>query len=136
MNSGRKCLRLIAKWMAAKLMLFLYACSPDRDKNTEASKPLPATIEKGKQLFHARCINCHRINQEIAGPALKGVEARWPDQQKLYAFIRNSEEVIRNDKYARELWLKYNQTQMLAQPDLADADIRAVLDYINSVSEN
>ena len=64
-----------------------------------------------------------------------GVETRWPDKQKLYAFIRNSQLVIRTDTYARELWLKYNQTLMTAQPDLSDTDIRAVLDYINSASE-
>ena len=71
----------------------------------------------------------------MTGPALKGVEDRWPDKQKMYAFIRNSTEVIKTDKYAKDLWLKYNQTMMLPHPDLKDEDIRAILDYINSVSE-
>ncbi len=116
-------------------MLFLCACSTTQEKNPGTHKPSPAIIEKGQRLFTTRCVMCHRINQEITGPALKGVETRWPDKQKLYAFIRNSEQVIRYDQYARELWLRYNQTPMLAQPDLADADIRAVLDYISSASE-
>jgi len=75
------------------------------------------------------------INKELTGPALKGVESRWPDTAKMYAFIRNSEAVIGSDKYARELWLQYNQTAMNKHPDLTDADIRAILDYIKSVSE-
>ena len=70
----------------------------------------------------------------MTGPALKGVEDRWPDKEKLYAFIRNSEEVIRNDKYARELWLEWNQTQMLPHPDLTDDDIAAILGYVKGVS--
>lgn len=122
---------MLGSWIIA-----LYACSSSNDKHTEDAKKLPVNAEKGKLIFYTRCASCHKVNQEITGPALKGVEARWPDKQKLYAFIRNSEEVIRKDKYARELWLQYNQTIMLAQPDLTDADIRAVLDYINSVSEN
>lgn len=75
------------------------------------------------------------VNKDMSGPALRGVEDRWPDKQKLYAFIRNSEEVIRKDKYARELWLEWNQTLMLPHPDLTDEDISALLDYIRSVSQ-
>lgn len=71
----------------------------------------------------------------MTGPALKGVEGRWPDQKKLYDFIRNSEEVIRSDKYARELWLEWNQTPMLPHPDLKDEEIRSILDYIKQTSE-
>jgi cytochrome c551/c552 len=75
------------------------------------------------------------VNKDMTGPALKGVEDRWPDKEKLYAFIRNSEEVIRNDKYARELWLQWNQTAMLPHPDLKDEDINAILGYIKATSQ-
>jgi hypothetical protein len=76
------------------------------------------------------------VNKEMTGPALRGVENRWPDKNKLYAFIRNSEEIIKTDPYAHSLWMQYNQTPMNKQPDLTDAQIRQVLDYINSVSVN
>lgn len=72
----------------------------------------------------------------MTGPALRGVEERWPDKLKLYSFIRNSEEIIKTDEYARNLWLQFNQTSMTPHPDLTDAQIRQVLDYINSVSVN
>ena len=71
----------------------------------------------------------------MTGPALRGVESRWPDKEKLYAFIRNSQEIIAKDKYARELWLQFNQTLMLSHPDLTDAQIDQILGYIKSVSE-
>lgn len=94
-----------------------------------------ANDERGKKLFYNKCASCHMVNKDMSGPALRGVEDRWPDKEKLYAFIRNSEEVIRSDKYARELWLQWNQTVMLPHPDLTDADIRAILDYIKRVQQ-
>ncbi|CAN5518204.1 hypothetical protein BH10BAC3_BH10BAC3_18330 [soil metagenome] len=71
----------------------------------------------------------------MTGPALRGVESRWPDKEKLHAFIRNSQEIIAKDKYARELWLQFNQTVMLPHPDLTDSQISQILGYIESVSE-
>ncbi len=118
------------------VLILMNACS-----NAETA-PEPKTIavenignnEQGKKLFYAKCASCHMVNKDMSGPALKGVEDRWSDKEKLYAFIRNSEEIIGKDKYARELWLEWNQTQMLPHPDLTDTDIRAILDYINQVS--
>lgn len=114
----------------------LAACSsapPPEEPKTIAQSDLAAN-ELGKKLFYAKCASCHMVNKDMTGPALKGVEDRWPDKQKLYAFIRNSEAVIKEDKYARELWLQWNQTAMLPHPDLTDSDIRAILDYIKKVS--
>ena len=71
----------------------------------------------------------------MTGPALKNVEARWPDKQKLYAFIRNSQQVIKEDKYAHELWLTFNQTIMPEHKDLSDHDIEAILHYIQLAGE-
>lgn len=118
------------------LFLLLSACSPPEqvpEPKTIATENL-APDETGKKLFYGKCASCHMINKDMTGPALKGVEDRWPDKEKLYAFIRNSEEVIRNDKYARELWLEWNQTRMLPHPDLTDGDIAAILGYIKEVS--
>ena len=91
--------------------------------------------EQGKKLFYTKCASCHMVNKDMTGPALRGVKDRWPDKEKLYAFIRNSEAIIQKDKYARELWLEWNQTAMLPHPDLTDDDIGAILNYIDSVSE-
>jgi len=117
-------------------IIFFIACTspePAPEPKTIATTDL-APNETGKKLFYAKCASCHMVNKDMTGPALKGVEDRWPDKEKLYAFIRNSEEVIRNDKYARELWLEWNQTAMLPHPDLTDDDIKAILDYVKNVS--
>ncbi len=90
--------------------------------------------ENGKRLFYSNCASCHMVNKDMTGPALKGVESRWPDRQKLFSFIRNSEAMIGNDKYARELWLTWNQTAMPAHPNLTDTDIEYILVYIAQVT--
>ena len=116
--------------------VFSLACNnpePAPEPKTIAATDL-APNETGKKLFYAKCASCHMVNKDMTGPALKGVEDRWPDKEKLFAFIRNSEEVIRSDKYARELWLEWNQTAMLPHPDLKDEDIQAILDYIKQVA--
>jgi cytochrome c551/c552 len=119
------------------MMQLLIACStpePTPEPKSIATENIGAD-ETGKKLFYAKCASCHMVNKEMTGPALKGVEDRWPDKKKLYAFIRNSEEVIRSDKYARELWLEWNQTMMLPHPDLTDDDIKAILDYVKQVTQ-
>jgi mono/diheme cytochrome c family protein len=125
------------QWILLLFIISLSGCSsPD---NKSSGKPVPLTVtstwQQGKQLFYDKCASCHMINKEMTGPALRGVESRWPDKEKLYAFIRNSQEIIAKDKYARELWLQFNQTIMLSHPDLTDAQIDQILGYIKSVSE-
>jgi len=118
------------------LLAITFISCGGNENNSDNTEPVKiAAHGVGKQLFYGRCANCHMINKELTGPALKGAETRWPDKEKLYAFIRNSEAVIKEDKYARGLWLKYNQTAMNPHPDLTDDQIKQIFGYINSVSE-
>jgi mono/diheme cytochrome c family protein len=118
--------------------LMLAGCGATTDKHVETKREISGAKsgnDAGKKLFYTKCASCHMVNKELSGPALRGVLNRWPDKQKLYAFIRNSEEVINSDQYARELWLRYNQTMMNKNEDLTDEDISNILEYIESVSE-
>lgn len=90
---------------------------------------------EGKKLFQTKCASCHMVNKELTGPALKGVEDRWPNKQMLYAFIKNSEAVIATDSYAKTLWQQYNLTIMPPHPDLTDENITNILKYVQAVSE-
>ena len=110
-------------------------CSSQPSNNpSPAGVDKPVAFEEGKTIFTTRCASCHMVNKEMTGPALRGVEDRWPDRKKLYACIRNSEELIKTDAYAHNLWMQYNQTPMNKHLDLTDAQIEQVLGYINSVS--
>ncbi len=89
--------------------------------------------QDGKQLFNQKCASCHAVDKKLVGPALKGVEDRWPEKAQLYEWIRNSAAVVKSG-YPRavEVYNEYNKLQMTAFPELKDADIDAILTYINT----
>lgn len=92
---------------------------------------MSAAAEQGKELFMSNCASCHAVKKDLVGPALAGVQDRWPNKKLLYKYIRNSETVIKENSYAKELWLKWNKTVMTAFPNLKDAEIAAILAYID-----
>ena len=90
--------------------------------------------QDGKALFSANCASCHAVNKKLTGPALAGVEDRWPDKQNLYAWIKNSAAFLKTgDAYANNLYNEYNKVAMNNFPGLSDADIDAILAYIKTV---
>jgi mono/diheme cytochrome c family protein len=94
---------------------------------------LQVQAQDGKQLFNQKCASCHAVDKQLVGPALKGVEDRWPEKAQLYDWIRNSAAVVKSG-YPRavEVYNQYNKVQMTAFPELKDADIDAILVYINN----
>ncbi|MEO0000840.1 MAG: hypothetical protein RL766_886 [Bacteroidota bacterium] len=84
-------------------------------------------------LCNNKCASCHAIDKKLVGPALKGVEDRWDDKAMLYDWVRNSAAVIKKG-YPRAVavYNEYNKVQMTAFPELKDADIDAILGYINT----
>jgi mono/diheme cytochrome c family protein len=90
--------------------------------------------QDGKALFSQNCASCHAVNKKLTGPALAGVEDRWPEKKNLYAWIKNSAAFLKTgDAYANKLYNEYNKTAMNNFPGLADADIDAILAYIKTV---
>lgn len=88
--------------------------------------------QDGKTLFQQKCASCHAIDKQLAGPALRGVEDRWPNKTDLYAWIRNSAALIKaGHPRAVEVYNQFNKVQMTAFPELKDAEIDAILGYIN-----
>lgn len=89
--------------------------------------------QEGKALFNQKCASCHAIDKKLIGPALAGVEDRWPDKGQLYSWIRNSAAVIKSG-YPRavEVYNEYQKIQMTAFPELTDKNIDDILAYINT----
>lgn len=97
-----------------------------------------ASADAGKALFTANCASCHAKNMKTAltGPALAGVEGRWSNQADLYAWIRNSQAMIKKGHpRSVELWNQYKPTVMTAFPTLKDEEIASMLLYINGVAD-
>ncbi|MFN5930145.1 MAG: c-type cytochrome, partial [Sphingobacteriales bacterium] len=40
--------------------------------------------QDGKAIFQQKCAACHAVDKNLTGPALKGVEERWPAKADLY----------------------------------------------------
>jgi mono/diheme cytochrome c family protein len=90
--------------------------------------------QDGKTLFQTNCASCHQVHKKLTGPALAGVEDRWPNKKNLYAWIRNSAAFLKTgDAYANNLYNEYNKVAMNQFPGLTDGEIDAMLAYIKSV---
>lgn len=92
-----------------------------------------AKAQDGKALFQQKCASCHAIDKNLTGPALRGVEDRWPNKADLYSWIRNSAALVKaGHPRAVEVFNQFNKIQMTAFPELKDAEIDAILAYINT----
>jgi cytochrome c551/c552 len=92
--------------------------------------------QDGKALFQSNCASCHNPIKQITGPALKGVTSRVPDQKLLHAWIRNNTAVLASgNKYFNDLYNQFSKTPMNTFPGLSDAEIDAILKYIETYPE-
>lgn len=93
-------------------------------KHTEESKA-------GQVLFDNNCATCHKVNKNLTGPALMGIEDRVKDRQLLYRWIRNNAAVLQSgNRYFNDLYKTWNQTPMNNFPSLTDKEIDQILAYI------
>lgn len=102
----------------------------DASKKPDGAAVDQAVIDQGSSLFKQNCTTCHAINDVVVGPALKDVHKRrqlpW-----IVSFIHNSTKVIASgDQYAVDLYNKYNKTQMTSFPNLSEAEISSIVEYI------
>ena len=93
-----------------------------------------ASIKKGKDLFKTNCKACHKINQDMVGPALKGVTERQ-SKEWLMNFIAFPFKVIASgDEHAITMFEKFG-SEMTSFPTLSNEDKKAILAYIESQPE-
>jgi cytochrome c551/c552 len=88
------------------------------------------SAQDGKALFNANCASCHKIDKDLTGPALQGVEERWSSTDLLKLWIKNwPAAVASGDAYAAKMQ-EWSPAAMNQFPNLADADLDAILTYI------
>ena len=91
--------------------------------------------KNGEKLFKANCTACHALDKQIIGPALGGVVDRLKTEQGLetdwlHKWIKDNKALrASGDKYAIEVYEKFNKTEMTAFPALSDADVNDILAY-------
>src|SRR5580700_3817150 len=90
----------------------------------------------GKSLFQTNCAQCHNPVSVVVGPALKGVTQRVPDTNLLHAWIHNNATVLHSGNvYFNNLFNQYGRAPMNTFPGLTDAEIDAILNYVETYSQ-
>lgn len=91
--------------------------------------------QDGEQLFQ-QCKACHTIGQgKLLGPDLLDVSKRQ-DKAWIKNFIKSSQTMIKNgDPAAVEIFEEFNKLIMIDYAHLPDADIEAIINYIDSFSK-
>ncbi|MBS1597025.1 MAG: c-type cytochrome [Bacteroidetes bacterium] len=89
--------------------------------------------QDGKALFQANCASCHNPIKQLTGPALQGVTSRVTDKALLHAWIKNNIAVLgTGNKYFNDLYVSFGKTPMNTFPNLSDAEIDAILNYVET----
>ncbi|MDQ3279263.1 MAG: c-type cytochrome [Bacteroidota bacterium] len=90
--------------------------------------------QDGKAIFQANCATCHALDKQLTGPALRGVETRgpWTDRKELVKWVHNPGGYIPTNPYTQQLAAQYNGQIMPSFPQLSEAEIFSILDYINT----
>lgn len=87
----------------------------------------------GAAVFNANCSRCHnkKLEKELTGPALYKVQERIPGGDWIYKWVHNSTALIQSgDTYANQVFAKNKKVQMDAFPNLTDAEIDQVMEFI------
>lgn len=86
--------------------------------------------DKGEELFKANCAACHKPDEDMTGPALKGARKRAPSEEWTYKWVNNVNSMIATDPYAKNLKAKYGS--VMTQFNLPKDDIKAILDWADA----
>jgi cytochrome c551/c552 len=92
--------------------------------------------QDGKALFQLNCASCHNPIKVVTGPALKGVTDRVTDRKLLHDWIHNNTRVLASgNTYFNNLFDQYGKAPMNTFPGLSDAEIEAILKYVDNYAE-
>lgn len=90
-------------------------------------------VKKGQDLFKANCASCHKIDSKLVGPALMGSWDRWESEDKLVAWVQNSQKLISSgDAYANKVFNENNKVAMTAFPQLTKEQVQDIFLYVKN----
>src|SRR5690606_1810336 len=129
MSIKRSLLSVPLRFSFVIVAFFLFLGNNVQAADPEISQDEQA-VQNGKSLFNANCSACHKLDQKLIGPALRGVtdrrEVQWAKD-----FIHNSQKMIASgDPVAVALFAEFNNAVMPPMPFLSDDDLNKLLAYI------
>lgn len=107
---------------------------PDAPGAAQVAAITDPAAKAGETLFKNNCAACHAASAEVVvGPGLAGITQRRQEEW-LIPWIKNSQKVVQSgDKYAVEVFNKYNKTVMPSY-DFSDDQIKSILRYVEAVN--
>ena len=135
--------------VSALLSLVIYSCKGEKkpaDMNSQTSTaddpmqnkgigpvksvtlgPLDAGMaSKGKAVFTAKCSACHKLDEQVVGPALRGVTKRRSPEW-IMNLILNTNEMVEKDPIVKRLVAE--TFQKMTFQDVSEPDARNVLEF-------
>lgn len=90
---------------------------------------------EGETLFKNNCAACHNTSDEVlVGPGLKGIGERRPIEW-IVKWVKNPQAVIASgDKYANDLYNKFNKAAMTPYPNFTDDQIKNIVAYVDAAN--
>lgn len=117
-------------------IFLLVACSSEKKdigigpiKEVKLEPINPELVTKGKGIYEMKCLPCHKMDERLVGPPMRGVTKRRTPEW-IMNMILNPQEMTQQDPVAKEL-LGIYLIQMTFQ-DVSQDDARALLEYFRS----
>lgn len=95
----------------------------------------PAVITAGETLFKQNCAACHKVQENLIGPALENVydrrEIPW-----IVSFVQNSQKMIADgDPIANDIFNEYNGVVMTSF-DFSEEEVLTIMAYVKDQTDN
>lgn len=104
--------------------------------NPVTPSPIAESLDAhpGAAIYKANCKACHRVDQALVGPALRGAYSRVPNEEWLRSWIRNSSKLIASgDPYAEALFTEYKRSQMTSFTNMSKEDMDNLVSYLREL---
>ncbi len=89
-------------------------------------------VAKGKKIFKANCVACHKLDKKLIGPPLGGITEKR-ERDWLHAWIKDNNALRKSgDALAKQVFEDNNKQVMTAYPHLSEEDIDALLAYFKA----
>lgn len=93
--------------------------------------PLDAGMaSKGKAVFTAKCSACHKLDEQVVGPAIRGVTKRRTPEW-IMNLIVNTNEMVEKDPIVKRLVAE--TFQKMTFQDVSEPDARNILEYFRQI---
>lgn len=93
------------------------------------------SAQDGEALFRANCSSCHKIDENMTGPALQGATSRWKGKEELlYKWVKDPAAVKEmGDPYVTKLLAEWeSKAGLMTAQAVSDEEIAAIFEYVDT----